>query len=150
MAQSLSCVLIHFVFSTKNRRPIISAAFEQDLFPYFATVLRGMNSPSIAINGVEDHIHALFSLARTVTIADVVEEVKKRSSKMAKANPNGVADFQWQNGYGAFSIGGSQVPDVTRYIAGQKAHHQKMSYQDEFRALCRKYGVEWDEQYVRD
>jgi putative transposase len=70
--------------------------------------------------------------------------------KMAKENPHGVPDFQWQNGYGAFSIGGSHVPDVVRCIDGQKAHHQKMNYQDEFRALCRKYGVEWDEQYVWD
>jgi putative transposase len=95
-----------------------------------------------------DHLHALFRLSRRVALCDVVEEVKKRSSKWMKTK--GAAHFQWQTGYGAFSIGESGTDALKRYIARQKENHRGMSYQDEVRALLSKYKIEYDEEYVWD
>jgi REP element-mobilizing transposase RayT len=150
MPQSLCSVLVHLIFSTKHRQPLITAELEQELYPYMATVLRECDSPALIINGTVDHVHILLSLARTQTIADVVEEVKKRSSKWAKSKGNEFAEFQWQAGYGAFSIGESMVEAVRRYISKQKEHHRRQSYQDEFREFLAKYRIEYDERYVWD
>ena len=106
MPQSLSSVLIHLVFSTKNRERFITEVSENDLHKYLATIFRECDSPSLLIGGDADHIHALFSLSRTRTIADVVKEVKASSSKWMKSK---VGEFYWQGGYGAFSIGQSGV-----------------------------------------
>ena len=133
MPQSLSSILVHLVFSTKHHQPFITPEFERELYPYMATVLKECHSPALTINGTADHVHILFSLGRTVTLADVVEEVKKRSSKWAKTKGKSFARFQWQAGYGAFSIGESMVAAVRRYIAKQKEHHRRRSFQDEFR-----------------
>ncbi len=147
MPQSLSSVLIHLVFSTKNREKFITEAAEIELHKYLATTFRACDSPALLIGGDTDHIHALFALSRTWAIADIVKEVKASSSKWLKSK---VGEFQWQGGYGAFSIGQSGVKDVKKYIANQKEHHRKFSFQDEFRMLCDKYEVEYDERYVWD
>ena len=150
MPQSLASVLIHLVFSTKHRHPLITPDIEVELYPYMATVFRACDSPSLTGNGTADHVHWLFSLARTRTIADVVEEVKKRSSKWLKTKGADLAHFQWQAGYGAFSIGASMVSGVTAYIARQKDHHRTTTFQDEFRSLLTRYGIDFDERYVWD
>ena len=150
MPQSLSSILVHLVYSTKNRHPYITPEIETELHPYLATVFREMDCPSLAINGTEDHIHALFRLARTAAICDVVEEVKKRSSKWIKTKGPALLSFQWQAGYGAFSIGESGVDPLRRYIANQKQHHRRQTYQDEVRAFLAKYGIEYVERYVWD
>lgn len=124
--------------------------FETELHPDLATVFKGCDSPALIINGDCDHIHALCTLARTWTVADVVEEVKKRSSKWPKAKEASLRQFQWQAGYGTFSVSQSQVEQVRRYITNQKAHHRQHPFQDEYRALLQKYGVEFDEEYVWD
>lgn len=147
MPQSLSSILIHLVFSTKNREPFITETVETELYKYLATVFKACDSPSLLIGGDQDHIHALFSLSRTRTVADVVKEVKASSSKWMKTK---VGAFQWQAGYGAFSIGQSGVAGVKQYIAEQKEHHREQSFQDEFRSFCRVYQVEIDERYVWD
>lgn len=147
MSQSLSSILIHLVFSTKNRAPYITENVESELHKYLATTFKACDSPALLIGGDHDHIHALFSLARTWTVADIVKEVKASSSKWMKTK---VGEFQWQAGYGAFSIGQSGVTGLKQYIAGQKEHHRKNSFQDEFRGFCRVYQVEIDEQYVWD
>ncbi len=150
MPQSLSSILIHLVFSTKHREAILKPEIETELYPYLATVFRECKSPSLLINGTADHIHALFALHRTWAVADVVEEVKKRSSKWIKTKDAEFENFAWQAGYGAFSIGQSNVPVVKKYIANQKAHHQKRKFKDEFRGLLGKYEIEYDERYVWD
>ena len=116
MPQSLSSVLIHLVFSTKNREPFISPAVEAELHPYMATIFRDHDSPSLIIDGTTDHVHMLFALGRTITIADVVEEVKTGSSKWVKTKGREFRNFHWQRGYGAFSIGQSNVSELKRYI----------------------------------
>jgi REP element-mobilizing transposase RayT len=150
MAQSLSSVLIHLVFSTKGREPLITEAVEPELHAYLGGILRDLKCPSLIVGGDVDHIHALFALSRTITIADVVEEVKSSSSKWIKTKGDEFAEFKWQAGYGAFSIGQSNIEALTHYIANQKAHHRGKTFQDEYRALCHKYRVEFDEQYVWD
>ncbi|HEV2863975.1 MAG TPA: transposase, partial [Pyrinomonadaceae bacterium] len=125
MPQSLSSILIHLVFSTKNRDPLISAEIAPELHAYMAAVFRACHSPALSINGTGNHVHSLFALSRRVTVADVVEEVKKRSSKWAKAKGPSLRNFRWQTGYGAFSIGQSNVPALLRYIAKQEEHHRR-------------------------
>lgn len=150
MPQSLASILVHLVFSTKHRVPLITPAIETELYPYMAAVMRECKSPVLAINGVADHVHLLFALHRTVTIADVVEEVKKRSSKWMKTKGLEFESFAWQGGYGAFSVGQANLEVVKNYIAHQKAHHAQNSFQDEFRGLLNEYEMDYDERYVWD
>jgi putative transposase len=150
MPQSLSSILIHLVFSTKNREPFITPAIETELHPYLATIFRALKSPSLCIDGTADHVHVLFSLARVITIADLVEEAKTESSKWIKTKGREFRNFHWQKGYGAFSIGQSNVATLKRYIHGQKQHHQRVTFQDEYREFLKAYGVDYDERYVWD
>jgi REP element-mobilizing transposase RayT len=148
--QSLSSILIHLVFSTKNREPFITPVIETELHPYLATIFRALKSPSLCIDGTADHVHVLFSLARVITIADLVEEAKTESSKWIKTKGREFRNFHWQKGYGAFSIGQSNVASLKRYIHGQKQHHQRVSFQDEYRKFLKAYGIDYNERYVWD
>jgi REP element-mobilizing transposase RayT len=150
MPQSLSSILIHLVFSTKNREPFIKPIIEKELYPYMAKIVRALKSSSLAIDGTSDHLHILFSLSRVIKIADLVEEVKTESSKWIKTKGPEFKNFHWQNGYGAFSIGQSQVAILKRYIARQKVHHQRVTFQDEYRKFLKSYGIDYDERYVWD
>jgi putative transposase len=148
MPQSLSRVLIHLVFSTKNREPFIKPEHRDRLFSYLGGALNGIGCPAITVGGVADHVHLLFVLGRTVSVSQVVEELKKESSKWAK--PIIHPAFYWQHGYGAFSVSPSNVEWVKAYIEKQEEHHAAISFQDEFRELLRRHGIEWDERYVWD
>jgi REP element-mobilizing transposase RayT len=150
MPQSLSSILIHLIFSTKNREPFLTPEIEVQLFPYMASIFKAMKSPALTINGTPDHIHTLFSLSRVVAIADLVEEVKSETSKWIKTKGREFRNFYWQNGYGAFSIGQSQVPTLKRYIGRQKEHHRRVTFQDEYRKFLKLYDVDYDERYVWD
>ena len=150
MPQSLSAILIHLVFSTKDREPFITTQIESELHPYMATVFREHNSPSLTIGGTTDHIHALFTLGRSIAIADIVEEIKTSSSKWIKTKGSEYRNFHWQRGYGAFSIGQSSVTTLKRYIANQKSHHRHVTFQDEYRKFLNRYEIDCDERYVWD
>jgi putative transposase len=150
MPQSLAAIYVHLVFSTKNREPSIRPEIEDELRAYLGGVLRELESPMLCVNGTQDHIHILLRLGRKIALADLVEEIKKRSSKWIKTKGPEYRDFYWQNGYGAFSIGQSGVEDLKRYIGRQKEHHHNKSFQDEFRAFLVKYKIEFDEKYVWD
>jgi putative transposase len=115
-----------------------------------ASIFKALKSPALIINGTSDHLHSLLSLSRVMTIADLVEEVKTGSSKWIKTKGKQFHTFHWQSGYGAFSIGQSQVPGVRRYIRRQKEHHRRMTFQDEYRKFLNAYEVEYDERYVWD
>jgi putative transposase len=147
MAQSLADVLIHLVFSTKNREPLISPSAGARLHPYFGATLRNVGCPPIEIGGVADHVHLLFRLDRKLAIAEVAEKVKTSSSKWMKGH---VPGFAWQAGYGAFSVGSRDRMGLVAYIRNQEAHHRKVSFQDELRALLREAGMEVDERYLWD
>ena len=150
MPQSLSSILIHLVFSTKNREPFITPEIETELHPYMAKIFRELKSPSLTIGGTSDHLHILFSLGRVIKVADLVEGVKTESSKWIKTKGREFRNFHWQRGYGAFSIGQSNVTALKRYIRNQKQHHRRVTFQDEYRKFLKSYGIEYDERYVWD
>ena len=151
MPQSLSKILVHVVFSTKDRRPILrDRPLRDELHAYLGGVLTQLDCQPVIVGGVEDHVHLLSTLARTRSVASVVKEVKRGSSAWLKTQSHALAEFAWQRGYGAFSIGASQVVRVRGYIANQEAHHRRTSFQDEFRTLLKRYDVPYDERYVWD
>jgi len=150
MPQSLASVLVHIVFSTKHRQPLIKPEIEKELFSYMAAIFRQYESPAITINGTDDHVHILCSLSRKMALSDLLEEVKKSSSKWIKTKGAAYKNFYWQNGYGAFSIGESGVAGLKEYIANQKERHREKTFQDEYRAFLKLYNVEYDERYVWD
>ena len=150
MPQSLSRILIHLVFSTKNRERILTPTIQTELHPYLSGVLNEIECPSLQVGGVEDHVHLFFGLSRTRTIASVVEAVKTSSSKWIKTKGSAFHNFHWQSGYGAFSVSQSEADKVVEYIKNQYTHHQTLSLQQEYRALLDLYLVAYDEQYVWD
>ena len=152
MPQSLAKVVVHLVFSTKSRTPWLQGQdLRQELFAYMATILRdNVDSPPILINGVEDHVHVLGLLSRKFAIMDVVQEAKTETSKWLKKQSPALSTFAWQAGYGIFSVSESNIPAVKSYIENQEDHHRRVSFQDEFRELCKRHGIEWDERYVWD
>jgi putative transposase len=152
MPQSLSNVVIHIVYSTKHRKPWLKDSdLRSDLYAYNASILKdNVDSPALLIGGVEDHIHLLCLLSRKHAIMDVIQESKTETSKWMKKQGAQYRDFHWQAGYGAFSVSQSNVEQVKQYIANQEEHHRKMSFQDEFRAMCHQHGIAIDERYVWD
>jgi len=150
MSQSLVKNLVHLVYSTKQRQPWIAKNYRDDLYAYQAGIFKEWASPALVIGGVEDHVHALFSLSKNHALKKIVEEVKTGSSKWMKNEGPRVADFYWQGGYAAFSVSQSNVEAVKRYIKNQEEHHRKMTFQDELRELFQRHGIEFDERYVWD
>ena len=149
MSQSLSNTLVRLVFSTKERKPLLTDSYRDEIHAYLLTILKNVGCPIVAINSVEDHVHILFSLNRSKSIAGVVKELKQSSSKWLKTKP-GMETFSWQGGYGAFSVSESLKGKVVTYIKNQKEHHRKVSYQDELREFLEKNGLRYDEQYLWD
>ncbi len=151
MPQSLAKVIVHIVYSTKNRTPWLKDAnLRSELYAYNATILKNVDSPAIVIGGVEDHVHILALLSRKMAIMDVIQESKTETSKWTKKQGPSLQDFQWQAGYGIFSVSESNVDLVRSYIERQAEHHLRMSFQDEFRILCQRHQIEVDERYVWD
>ena len=150
MGQSLAKLVVHLIFSTKNRAPLLLREVCDDLHAYLVGILRENGSPAILIGSAPDHVHILFVLSKTVPLAKAVEEVKKSSSKWLKTKGPEFAEFSWQSGYGGFSVSQSSIDSVKRYIAGQAEHHRRTTFQEEFRAFLERYAVEYDEQYVWD
>jgi REP element-mobilizing transposase RayT len=150
MPQSLARLHIHLVFSTKNRERFLTDAVRDSLHAYMATVLQNLGCAPVLINSEEDHVHILFELARTVSVSQAVEDVKKSSSRWIKTQGQEFAEFAWQAGYGAFAVSESNVCVVRDYIAGQREHHRKKSFQEEYRAFLEKHRVAFDERYVWD
>jgi len=151
MPQSLAKILVHTVFSIKDRRPFLrDKSLRDELHRYLGGILANHDCQPLIIGGVEDHVHMLSTLSRTCQPADMVKEVKRGSSLWLKTKRPELRDFGWQNGYGIFSIGLSQIEGMKGYIAGQEDHHRKVLFQDEFRKLLQRYEIEFDERYVWD
>ena len=148
MAQSLSHILLHLIFSTKNRSPMIASELEDELYRYLAAACDAHGSHAYRIGGMPDHVHIVCTLPRTVTVSKLTEEIKKSSSKWIKEKGRHCAGFAWQGGYGAFSLGQSQLDAVVQYIERQKEHHAKKTFKEEFVEFLRKYKVDYDERYV--
>lgn len=151
MPQSLIQIYTHIVFSTKHRKPFLGDnEFRDRTHRYLAGICKNLKSPAIVVGGVEEHVHILCRLGKTMDIADLIRDLKRDSSKWVKTEQPRLTDFHWQGGYGAFSISPSHVDALTEYIADQEDHHRSESFKDEFRRLCEKYALEIDERYVWD
>lgn len=151
MPQSLPKIYIHLVFSTKDRRPFIAGPeVQRRLHEYLGGACRGLGCPSVKVGGVEDHVHVLLRLSRSIDIPKLVRKIKRESSKWMTETFPEITSFSWQAGYGAFSISPTHVDALTKYIKAQEEHHRKESFQGEFRRLLRKYDVKWDERYLWD
>ena len=151
MPQSLSHVHIHLVFSTKNRMPFLrDVDLRMELHAFLSGVSAQKDCPPVLVGGTEDHVHLLCRLGRSISLAEWIKELKRVSSVWIKDREPRLGKFSWQAGYGAFSVSASNVGSVQAYIADQEDHHQKVSFQEEYRAFLRKHGIEWDERYVWD
>lgn len=148
MAQTLTRLLVHTIFSTKNRANLIKPDIGPSLYAYIGGICRNADSPLLAAGGTANHLHLLMSLSKSRSLADLMMHVKKDSSKWIKTQAAYFADFQWQEGYGGFTIGESQVDDLKRYIDRQKEHHRATTFEEELVALLKKYNVAYDEKYL--
>ncbi len=151
MSQSLAKILVHAVFSAKDRRPFLrDKLLREELHHYLGGILNQLGCQPVIVGGVEDHVHFLCALSRTATAAEMVKEVKRGSSLWLKAKDPGLRDFAWQSGYGIFSVGFLLLKTARDYIAWQEEHHRKISFQDELRDFLRRYEIEYDERYLWD
>ncbi|PYP89034.1 MAG: transposase [Blastocatellia bacterium AA13] len=151
MPQSLSAVYIHLVFSTKERRPFLrDRETREALHAYLGGISKTLDCPPITVGGMEDHVHVLARFGRKITQAEWIKELKRVAHLWLTEQSQTYADFQWQGGYADFSVSPSNLERVKEYITNQEAHHRKLSFQDEIRALLRKHNIGWDERYVWD
>ena len=151
MPQSLAQVHLHVIFSTKNHMPfLVDTGLRKRMHAYLASIMKAYDSPAKIVGGTADHVHILCTLSRTTTIAKIIGETKRNSSKWIKTNGGDFELFQWQSGYGAFSVSFSKIEEVQKYISKQMEHHKKMSFQEEYRNFLRKHNVDFNEKYVWD
>jgi REP element-mobilizing transposase RayT len=150
MPQSLSQVIVHIVFSTKDRQQWLDQSIASRTHAYLATVCRGCSCEAYRVGGMPDHVHLAVRLGRTIRQADLIEKMKTASSAWIKKQKNAYDHFHWQRGYGAFSIGLSQLEALIHYIETQVDHHRTRTFQEEYRELLRKYHIEFDERYLWD
>ena len=150
MPQSLAQIYVHVIFSTKNRTPCLTPEIQTELWPYLAKVLENLDCNAKALGGVADHVHVLCSLSKNLSVAELVEEIKKPTSRWLKTKSPALRDFYWQNGYAAFSVSRSGLDRVREYIAAQADHHRRQSFQDELRVFLKKHSVSFDEKYLWD
>ena len=148
MAHTYTSLLIHVIFSTSGRAPLLTDAMRLDLHAYLGGILREMDAVPIAIGGTADHVHLLIRLPANLALADCLRIAKTNSSRWVKERWPQQRKFAWQGGYGAFSVSESRRAAVIRYIRDQAQHHRRISFQDEFLALLRKHGLEFDKRYV--
>lgn len=150
MPQSLSKVILHIIFSTKNREPWLESNVRPRVHGYLATVCRDLGAESVHVGGVGDHVHVVATLPRTFSQAEFIEHIKKTSSKWIKTLDARYRGFFWQRGYGVFSVSCSQLESVLQYVETQQDHHRTRTFQEEYRELLRKHSVDFDERYVWD
>jgi REP element-mobilizing transposase RayT len=148
--QSLACLYVHLIFSTKNREPFLVPDLAPRLYGYIGGILRETGSVLVEAGGMPDHVHLLVSLGRQASVADTVRKVKANSSRWVHETFPDRAAFAWQNGYGAFTVSHSNVESVREYLRGQAEHHKKRTFHDEYREFLRRHAIEWDERYVWD
>jgi putative transposase len=148
MAHSYTCLLYHLVFSTKDREPWLQAELRPRLGEYFSGAIRSEGGFCLLANGVSDHVHLLARLRQDKAISEVLRSIKANSSGWVHDAFPKLRAFHWQDGYGAFTVSKSQMETVRRYIAGQEAHHRKLSFQEEFLALLKAHEIEYDERYL--
>ncbi len=150
MSSTLTNLIYHAVFSTKDRYNLIRIEFEEELHSYICGIIKGEDGSVIRINGTADHLHILLKCPAKISFSDMMRKIKGNSSKWLNEGLSAGIKFGWQNGYGAFSVSESIVPRVSEYIINQKAHHRNLSFKEEFILLLEKNKVKYDEQYLWD
>jgi len=145
---SFTSCLVHCVWSTKHREPYLDANLQERLWPYLGGIANESKMKALAIGGVNDHIHILVSLPATISIAKAIQLLKGNSSKWIHETFPKLRAFEWQEGYGAFSIGISGVDETKAYIQNQKGHHSRRSFREELAAMLRKHGFEYEEAFL--
>jgi REP element-mobilizing transposase RayT len=145
MSHTSGNILLHLIFSTHRRLPLIKPEFRDDLFAYLSGIIREMNGAALIINGTTDHVHMLVRIRPSQSAAEIARVAKANSSRWIRERS---PEFAWQTGYGVFSVSESNIPSVTKYIATQEEHHKKHSFQDEFVAFLKKNRIAYDEKYI--
>jgi len=148
MSQTLTSLLVHAIFSTKDRLDMIAPEIEPRLYGYLGSIARKQQSRLLDAGGTANHIHLLISRSKNIALSDLMGELKRGSSKWMKEQGSQFSKFQWQDGYGGFSIGASQIANVESYLAKQKHHHRKTTFQEEFIEFLKKYEIGYNEKYL--
>jgi len=141
-------ILLHVVFSTKYRKPYLADAWRDDLFAYIGGIVKDHKAILLRAGGIEGHIHLLLRIHPEYAISKTVQLLKANSSKWINEQRKLPGKFQWQRGYGAFSVSQSMAEAVKQYISSQKEHHETLSFHDEYLAILNKHGIEYDQRYV--
>ena len=148
MANSFTALHVHVVFSTKNRERWLRPEIEEDVWRYLGGICRAHQIKAVQIGGFDDHVHLLLGLPSTLALSDVIKRIKGESSKWLSAEVQGMNGFAWQDGYGAFSVGKSQIADTVRYIQDQRKHHQRATFEDEYRRFLKVHEIVSEEGYI--
>ena len=147
-ANTFSQIYIQTVFAVSNRQSLIKPGFKEDLYKYISGIVRNQGQKLISINGMADHVHILIGLKPSMALADLVRDIKADSSNHVNENKWVHGRFSWQEGYGAFSYGHSQLDTIVRYIQNQERHHQRRSFRREYLTLLRKFDIAFEEKYI--
>lgn len=148
MANTYTSLHYHFTFSTKNREPWITQAIEDRVWAYIGGVARAHQMTAIQIGGIENHIHALVMARPTASPSQIAQYLKGDTSKWIHEEFRNLRGFEWQDGYGGFTVSKSQIPDVVKYIKNQRKHHRKRTFEEEYLELLQKHGVDYDGRYL--
>jgi len=148
MANTFSQIYIQAVFAVSSRQSLIKPAFQEDLYKYITGIVRNQGQKLICINGMPDHIHILIGLRPAMALADLVREIKADSTNFINKNRLVRGRFCWQEGYGAFSYGHSQLDTIIRYIQNQQKHHERHSFKNEYLSLLKKFDIAFEDKYV--
>jgi putative transposase len=148
LAHTYTNILIHALFSTKDRRPWLNPEVKAELFPYLGGAINHLGGQSLLVNGPANHVHILFVQPASISLADLMEKVKANSSGWVKKRWPNCKGFAWQIGYAAFSVSKSQTQRVKQYVENQEEHHRRISFQEELVALLQKQGIAYDARYV--
>jgi REP-associated tyrosine transposase len=148
MAQTIVSLMVHVIFSTKNREPFITPSVEPELFAYIGGIRKNQSSRLLGAGGIANHVHLLISQSKNVSLSSLMKDLKKDSSSWIKTKGREFHNFHWQDGYGAFSIGHSPITELKKYINQQKEHHRKRTFQEELMAFFDEYEMEYDVRYL--
>ncbi|MHB2150957.1 IS200/IS605 family transposase [Calditrichota bacterium LG25] len=150
MANSYTQILIHYIFSTKRREKLILPKYEKRIWQFMGGIAKQNGVVPYAIGGIEDHVHLLISLPKTLSVAQAIQLIKGGSSSWIHSTFSELKNFAWQEGYGAFSVSYSKLEKVKTYIENQKEHHRQRSFKEEYLEFLKKYNIPYDERYIWD
>ena len=148
MANSFLSLQVHVVFSTKNRERWISPQVECEVWAYLSGIIKNQGGKALQIGGIEDHVHVLLAIPATLALSNLVKSIKGDSSKWISQTWPSMREFRWQDGYGAFTVGQSQIADTIFYIKNQRQHHQRKSFEEEYKAFLKVHGIEAEDKYI--